>query len=79
VQGSPRERVADTVRAELARRRVSQAQLSAALGVSQPAISRRLTGAVPFTVDELHAVAALLGLPAGSLLGEPVTSAVEAS
>lgn len=56
------------VRAEMARRGVSQAKLAAALGLSQPSISARLRGVTPFDVDELHAVADFLDVSAASLL-----------
>jgi transcriptional regulator with XRE-family HTH domain len=64
------ERVAATVRAEVARRRITQSQIAEVLGLSQMAVSRRLSGAVPFDVEELGKVAALLGVPASTLLGE---------
>jgi transcriptional regulator with XRE-family HTH domain len=60
--------VAMNVRVELARRRVRQTDLAECLGLSQAAVSRRLSGAVPFDVNELAAAAALLGVPAASLL-----------
>lgn len=52
----------------MARRRVTQADLAAALKMSQPAVSRRLNGAVDFTVSELAIVADLLELDASDLL-----------
>jgi transcriptional regulator with XRE-family HTH domain len=55
-----REAVAGAVRAELARRRLTQTDLAAALGLSQQAASRRLAGKVPFDIDELSRVADLL-------------------
>ena len=60
---------AATVRAEMARRRVPQIKLAQHLGLSQTAISRRMSGETDFTVTELQAVAALLDVPAGDLLG----------
>jgi transcriptional regulator with XRE-family HTH domain len=62
------DRVASNVRAELARRRLSQQALAAALGVSQTHVSRRLVGKVAFDVEELHAVADFLGLRVAALL-----------
>lgn len=62
--------VADEVRGGMARARVTQTQLAAALGLSQPAISRRLQGKVDFTVSELRDVAAMLGVPISQLLDE---------
>lgn len=50
------------IKAELARRGATQAQLAAALGITQSGISRRLTGIQPFRTDELEAVADFLGV-----------------
>jgi len=61
--------VAATVRAEAARTKTSQAQLAELLGVSQAAVSRRLSGATPFELDELPPVAELLGVPVAALIG----------
>ena len=60
--------IAAEVRAAVARKQVRQAAIAAALGISQAGVSRRLTGAVEFTVTELHIVARLLGVPVTSLL-----------
>ena len=64
------QRVADTVRAEMARRRVTQTSIANDLHISQAALSRRLSGMVPFDVKELSALASLLDMPVSSLLGE---------
>lgn len=66
--------VADNVRAEMARRKFSQTDLAAALGKSQASISRRLAGDQDFTVRELTAIAAWLGVSVASLLGEDVAA-----
>jgi len=63
-----RQAVAGEVRAEAARRRVSQRAIAVALGVSQTAVSRRLNGEIPFDVDELGKVAELLGVPPAQFL-----------
>jgi transcriptional regulator with XRE-family HTH domain len=65
------QRVAATVRAEMARRRVRQTALAKHLDLSQAAVSRRLNGETEFAVGELLAVADLLGVSAASLLAEP--------
>lgn len=62
--------VAENVRAELARRRLTQEQAGAAIGLTQKAMSRRLTGEVEFSASELQKLAGLLEVPAGTLLGE---------
>jgi transcriptional regulator with XRE-family HTH domain len=64
----PRAYVAANVRAEAARLGLRQADLAGSLGVSQETLSRRLTGRVPFDVDELVDVAAALGVDPRELL-----------
>lgn len=63
-------RTAATVRAELARRRISGRQLATDLGWGVPTMARRLNGTVAFSVDELAAVAHHLGLPVTALLAD---------
>lgn len=55
--------VAAEVRAELGRQRRSGSWLARELGVAQSAMSRRLTGELPFDVDELEAISAALDVP----------------
>jgi transcriptional regulator with XRE-family HTH domain len=57
------EAVAAEVRAELARHRLSGVRAAKALGWTQNYISRRLSGAVPFDVADLAALADLLEVP----------------
>lgn len=52
---------------------VNQRELADALGVSQMNVSRRLRGETPFDVDELAAVARLLGVEVVDLLPAPHT------
>lgn len=73
-----RHQVADNVRAELARGRVRRADVCAAIGIGRTALWRRLSGDVPFNADELHTLAALLGVPASELLGEQLAEAPQA-
>ena len=61
--------VGATVRAELARRRLTQRQLAEVLGVSQTQVGRRLTGEIALNVDELALVATFLGMPVAELVG----------
>jgi transcriptional regulator with XRE-family HTH domain len=63
-------RLADTIRAEMARRRIAQTLVGDRLGLSQAAVSRRLRGETPFDANELIEIAALLEVPVGSLFGE---------
>lgn len=51
---------ADAVRAELARKRRTQADLAAALDMTAHTLGRRLNGEVPFTIPEIVAVATYL-------------------
>ena len=69
MEKSPVQRVADEVRGELARQHRTQTDLAEVLGIKQSAVSRRLTGVVPFDVAELAIVAAYLGVEPGALLG----------
>jgi transcriptional regulator with XRE-family HTH domain len=59
--------VADAVRAAMARRRVSQHDLATTLGLSQTAISRRVSGRVDFNASELVTIAARLDVTVDSL------------
>lgn len=61
-------RVAANVRAELARNDIRQPQVTAALSLSQSAVSRRLRGQVDFTITELSVVAKLIGIEARELV-----------
>lgn len=47
---------------------VSQTRLAEALGMSQSSVSRRLTGEAPFDVNELGAIAEVLGVELADLL-----------
>lgn len=55
--------VATEVRAEMARKRMTQRELAEALGLPQPSISKRLLGKIPFDVAELEKAAEALGVP----------------
>lgn len=61
-------RVAANVRAELTRNDIRQPQVTAALSLSQSAVSRRLRGQVDFTITELSVVAKLIGIEARDLI-----------
>lgn len=64
-----REAVASAVREAMASRKISGRALADQLGMPQSVFSRRMTGEVPFTVDELAAVAAALDVRLDVLLG----------
>lgn len=57
-----------TIRAELARRRISHSDLAAAVGLSSPSLSRRLTGKYSWSLDELLKIAAFLDVEPAALL-----------
>lgn len=61
-------RVAEKVRAEVRRKGLTQCYLAQQLGTSQPFISRRLSGRVPFDVDDLAKIAELLDIPITELI-----------
>jgi transcriptional regulator with XRE-family HTH domain len=56
------------VRAEMARRKISQEAVAQTLGLSQASVSARLRGVTPFRVDELLRIADLLDVPLELLL-----------
>jgi transcriptional regulator with XRE-family HTH domain len=59
--------LAAEIRAEMARQRVSVAQLSDATCISAPTLYRRLHGVKPLLVEELDAISACLGVPVWEL------------
>lgn len=63
-------RAAAEVRAEMARQGCTQAALAARINRDQHFISRRLSGKVPFTVDELARIAEALSVPIEALLAD---------
>ena len=73
-----RGRLAREVRAELARRGMSRAQLADQAGINRHTIQRRLSAQHPFTYEELANVARALGLPLSELI-ERAESSVEVS
>lgn len=64
-----RQRVAEEVRVLLARRQMSASELARRIGLTQPYMSRRLTGEIAFDVDDLEVIAAALGVKPAELLG----------
>lgn len=69
--------VAAEVRAWMGRRRLNQGDLAAALGKSQPYVSRRLSGEVAFDTDDLFRLADLFKVAVHRLLGDPELTSVE--
>ena len=64
-----------TIRAELARRGMRQRGLAALLGLSQPSVSARLSGAAEWRVSEIQAVARALGIRISLSVSPVATSA----
>lgn len=52
----------------MGRANANQSATASAIGMSQAALSKRLTGRIPFTVDELGALADFLGTPVEAFL-----------
>lgn len=69
------ELVAENVRAEMARARLSGSQLAEKLKMSHPYLSRRLTGKVAFDTDDLAAIAEVLGISVMDLMRAPERAA----
>ncbi len=65
------ERVAEEIRAALARRRMSGRQLATNLGVSQTWMSSRLSGATPIDLNDLERIAAAMSVEVADLLPRP--------
>jgi transcriptional regulator with XRE-family HTH domain len=55
--------VAAEIRAEMARRRMTQQRLADLLGEQQWWVSKRLTRAIPLSIDDLDRIARALDLP----------------
>lgn len=66
-----RELVAEEIRALLGRRKMSGSELARRMGVSQKYMSRRITGETAFDVDDLYAIAQMLGVDVAGLLPRP--------
>lgn len=64
----PHEAIAAEIRAELARRKVSQVKIAALLDISQVGVSRRLRGETPLDVNELVKIADFLEVPAAHFI-----------
>lgn len=61
-------RVAEEIRVLLTRRRMSGRKLAEALGVSQSAMSARLTGVTPIDLNDLERIAGILNVEVTDLL-----------
>jgi transcriptional regulator with XRE-family HTH domain len=63
-----RKQIGKNVRAELVRLGLSQDDLAEMVGISQPQISKRLSGQIGFEAAELVRIADLLKIPAARLV-----------
>lgn len=70
------ERVAAAIRAEMAWQRRTGVDLAKHLGVAQPTISKRLTGAAPFDLAEVERIAEWLRMTPAELLARADREAV---
>ena len=61
-------RTAANIRAELARRRITQEEFAATLGIGRTAVTAMLNGQTAITLDKLELVAAALGMDPRDLL-----------
>jgi len=76
VSETPTYRVAAEIRAEMARRNVTQRALSEATGMHVAALGARLKGRRPITVDELTTIAIALDVEPADLMVSAAGAAV---
>jgi transcriptional regulator with XRE-family HTH domain len=67
---TPTQTVVAAVKAEMARRSHSQISFAPLVGMRQQALSRRLSGKTPFTIDELARIASALEVPLSHLVSD---------
>lgn len=70
MQSNPAQRVAQKVRAEMAKAKLRQTQAARALGLSQSAFSRRFCGYTEFRASEVQILAGLLEVEVSDLLDD---------
>lgn len=73
MQPDERLAIADGVRAELARHKVSQRAAGELLGLPHQTVGKRLSGEIPFRAEELAKLAAALNIPVSRFFPESVT------
>jgi transcriptional regulator with XRE-family HTH domain len=74
VQHLLRERVAEEVRALLARKMMTGAELAEAIGRSPMYVSRRIRGEVAFDLDDMQHLAEVFGVEVGALIPKSVAA-----
>lgn len=62
--------IVSTVKAEMARRGLTQRAVAKALGISEPAVSERFNGKTRLTVDELVSIAGILDVAVSVLVSD---------
>ena len=62
--------VSDNIAAEAGRRRLTQGQLAAGLGMGRQSVQARYTGRTPWTLDEVQRAARFFGVRPADLLLE---------
>lgn len=65
---TPNEAVSAEIRAEIARRNITKAQLAQLLGWGPMKLSRRINGETEWTVAEVHEIAQALEIPTVQLV-----------
>lgn len=60
--------VAEEIRAQMGRQRITKAELSRRMGVSEVWIGRRLNGQMPIGLDDLERIATALGVAPADIL-----------
>lgn len=68
VRASLREQAAEEIRVQLARKRISAAELARRTGMKQSTLARRMTGEIAFDLDDLELIANVLGVAVVDLL-----------
>ncbi len=63
------------IRVALARTRTPVSRVAEAINKTPQTVSRKLSGQLPITLDELHAIADMLGVPVASLIEDHPVSA----
>lgn len=61
-------RITGNLRAEMARRGITQQQVAEILGLSRAAVSRRLLGQSPISIDELFEITEHFGIDMASII-----------
>jgi len=69
------ESVAGEVRAEIARQRRTQGEVAVSAAWNHQYLSRRLTGFIAFSTDDIEVLAGVLRVPLGQLITPAVTAA----